>query len=378
MPWREVSTVSQRYEFVMLANQEGANISALCRSFGISRTKGYKWLARFAASGASGLADRSRRPRNSPARTAAPVERAVKAVLEKHPTWGGRKVRNHLLARDCDDVPAASTITGIKHRQGLIAADRSAKSKPFIRFEHDAPNELLQMDFKGHFAIGAGRCHPLTLVDDHSRYALAVEACADERGKTVESRLTAVFRRYGLPERMTMDNGPPWGSDADHSTTALTLWLMRLGIRVSHSRPYHPQTQGKNERFNRTLNEDVIAGRIFNLFTDCQMAFDLWREVYNFERPHDALGGKVPASRYAPSPRAFPERLPEIAYPAGACVRKVQYGGRISYKGREFQLSKALHGYPVALQPRPQDDGVLDVFFCATPIAKIDLKEPVQ
>ena len=376
MPWREVSAVSQRYEFVMLASQEGANIRALCRSFGISRTKGYKWLARFASEGAIGLEDRSRRPKSSPARTAKAVERRVQAVIEKHPTWGGRKVRNHLLARGLSTAPAASTITGIKRRQGLISPDRSDKSKPFIRFEHDTPNKLLQLDFKGHFAIGAGRCHPLTLIDDHSRYAVALEACADERGETVQDRLTRAFRRYGLPERMTMDNGSPWGFDAEHPITTFTLWLMRLGIRVSHSRPYHPQTQGKNERFNRTLKEDVIAGRIFRRLDECQIAFDRWREVYNFERPHDALGGKVPASRYAPSPRAFPERLPEIAYPAGACVRKVQHGGRISYQGREIQLSRALHGYPVALQPRSKEDSVLDVFFCTTPIAKIDLNEP--
>ena len=378
MPWREVSAVSQRYEFVMLASQEGANISALCRCFGISRTKGYKWLARFAQQGAGGLEDRSRRPRTSPVRTAAALERRVQAVLEKHPTWGGRKVRNHLLAAGCDAVPAASTITGIKHRQGLIAAEKSAKSKAFIRFEHAAPNELLQLDFKGHFAIGEGRCHPLTLIDDHSRYSLAIDACANERGSTVQARLTQAFRRYGLPGRMTMDNGPPWGSDADHAITPLTLWLIRLGIRVSHSRPYHPQTQGKNERFNRTLNEDVIAGRIFQRLADCQSAFDGWRQVYNFERPHDALGGKPPASRYAPSPRAFPERLPEICYPAGACVRKVQHGGRISYRGRELRLPSALYGHPVAVQPRPEQDGVLDVFFGATPIAEIDLKEPLS
>jgi transposase InsO family protein len=378
MPWREVSAVSQRYEFVMLASQEGANVSALCRSFGISRTQGYKWLARFAQQGASGLEDRSRRPRTSPARTAAAVERRVEAVLARHPTWGGRKVRNHLLAAGCDAVPAASTITGIKHRQGLIAAEKSARSKAFIRFEHAAPNDLLQLDFKGHFAIGEGRCHPLTLIDDHSRYSLAIEACADERGSTVQERLTQAFRRYGLPWRMTMDNGPPWGSDAERTITPLTLWLIRLDIRVSHSRPYHPQTQGKNERFNRTLNEDVIAGRIFHRLADCQSAFDLWREVYNFERPHDALGGKPPASRYAPSPRAFPERLPEISYPAGACVRKVQHGGRISYRGRELRVPGALHGHPVAVQPRAEEDGVLDVFFCATPIAAIDLKEPLS
>ena len=306
MPWREVSAMSQRYEFVMLASQEGANVSALCRSFGISRTKGYKWLARFAAEGARGLEDRSRRPRSSPGRTAAAVERRVQAVIETHPTWGGRKVRNYLLARGLSTTPAASTITDIKHRQGLISDDRSAKSKPFIRFEHDAPNKLLQLDFKGHFAVDKGRCHPLTLIDDHSRYAVALEACADERRETVQDRLTRAFRRYGLPERMTMDNGPPWGSDADHPTTALTLWLMRLGIRVSHSRPYHPQTQGKNERFNRTLKEDVMPAASFGGST--------------IARLHSTAGARFTTSRDR-TMRSAARSLPAATHPARASSR---------------------------------------------------------
>ena len=156
---------------------------------------------------------------------------AVLAVRAAHPAWGGRKIRARLLALGWVQVPAASTITAILHRQGLINPEDSAKHKAWQRFEAAAPNDLWQMDFKGHFAAAAGRCHPLTVLDDHSRYALGLEACADERRLAVQSRLTAIFRRYGLPRKMLMDNGPPWGAEGQADYTGLTVWLLRLGIR---------------------------------------------------------------------------------------------------------------------------------------------------
>ena len=197
MSWQEMSIVSSRKEFVTLAGQEGANIAALCRRFGISRTTGYKWLGRVPADGEAPFEDRSRRPRSSPTRTDDTVESAVVAVRHAHPTWGGRKIRAVLLRRDLKDVPAASTVTGILARHGLIDPAASAARVPFIRFEHEAPNRLWQMDFKGHFALTetAARCHPLTVVDDHSRFALELGACTNECGETVQSRLSAAFRR---------------------------------------------------------------------------------------------------------------------------------------------------------------------------------------
>ena len=183
----------------------------------------------------------------------------------------------------------------------------------------------------------------------------------------------------GLPLRMTMDNGAPWGSgDEPHGITPLALRLMQLHIRVSHSRPYHPQTQGKNERFSGTLNREVIRGRIFSTLIECQRTFDLWRDVYNLERPHEALGLEVPATRYRPSPRPFPETLPPIVYPDGALVRRVQDKGRISFSGRLYKLPEALKGHLVAIQPRISEDGVYDVIFCTTRIATLNLKAPVS
>jgi transposase InsO family protein len=376
MPWREATAVSERYEFVKLAMAEGANIASLCRRFGISRSKGYKWLSRFEAEGRTGLLDRSRRPKTSPKRTASATEEAVAALRAKHPAWGGRKIARRLADLGHADVPAASTVTGILRRRGLIDPAESEKRVPFIRFEHAHPNVLLQMDFKGHFPLAQGRCHPLTLVDDHSRYCLLLQACPDEKGETVKAGLTRAFQRYGLPERMTMDNGSPWGSDREHTVTPLTVWLMRLEIRVSHSRPYHPQTQGKNERFNGTLAREVIGGRSFENLDKVQAAFEAWRTVYNLERPHDALGLKTPASRYQPSPRPFPGILAPVAYAEGAIVRKVQKRGWISFEGRDIKLPKALAGYAVAVEPRIAEDGVFDVRFCKTRISSFDLNLP--
>jgi len=375
MPWTVCDTMSQRREFVMLARAEGANISELCRRFGISRRVGYKWLVRYAAEGVAGLADRSRRPRGSPGQTPEAVETRVLELREAHPAWGGRKLRRRLLDLGAERVPVPSTITEILRRHGRLDEAEGDKHKAFTRFEHAAPNDLWQMDFKGHFATQAGRCHPLTVLDDHSRYALALAACANERGATVQAQLTARFRRYGLPRRMLMDNGGPWGHDPEHPFTPLTVWLLRLGVGVSHGRPYHPQTQGKDERFHRTLAAEVLRYERFRDLAHAQRRFDAWREVYNHERPHEALGLAVPASRYTVSPQAFPETPPAIEYAPGLAVRKVADKGWISYRGRAFKLPKAFKGYPVALRPTPRD-GELEVLFCSHVIARIDLRAP--
>ena len=242
-----------------------------------------------------------------------------------------------------------------------------------IRFERDRPNELWQMDFKGHFAHDAGRCHPLTLLDDHSRFSLCLEACANQRGATVEASLVPTFERYGLPRRMVFDNGSPWGNGPGDPYTPLGVWLLRLGIAISHSRPYHPQTLGKDERFHRSLKAEVLQGRRFRDLAHCRQAFAAWRHVYNLERPHEALDMAVPASRYRPSPRAYPPTLPAIEYAAGDRVRKVQHGRRVDFMGKTWRLPKAFRGYPLALRPTPRD-GIWKVFFMTHEIAQLDLR----
>ncbi len=375
MPWNEVSIVDQREEFVWLASQPHENVRLLCRRFQISPTTGYKWMQRYRAGGREALMDLSRRPHESPGRTAPQIEQAVIQLRHQHPAWGARKLRSRLLAKGGEDLPAASTVHAILQRHHLIDPHESAKHRPWQRFEHDAPNRLWQMDFKGHFATQTARCHPLTVLDDHSRFALGLQACPNQQTDTVQQRLSDIFRRYGLPERMTMDNGSPWGGDAQHHFTPLTAWLIRLGIRVSHSRPHHPQTQGKDERFHRTVDLELLHNNFFRDLEHAQRRFDSWRYVYNLQRPHESLAMNVPASRYQPSPRSFPEPLPPIQYNSTDLVRKVQQGGKIWFHGHPFKIGNAFSGHHVALRPTPLD-GVFNVFFCHQNITLINLNNP--
>ena len=374
MPWKESTPMSERSEFVSFATREGVNLSALCRQYGISRKTGYKWLRRLREQGWEGVIDRSRRPHRSPARTPAEVETLVCDLRSQHPVWGGRKL-HHLLRRDgLARPPSPSTITGILDRNGLLSPERRTQ-RAWQRFEELRPNALWQMDFKGHFATGEGRCHALTVLDDHSRFNICLAACTDERMETVQEQLTRVCQSYGLPDRMLMDNGSPWGSDVAHPHTKLTAWLIRVGVTVSHGRPYHPQTQGKEERFHRTLDLEVLKTRPdWQTLAQVQYAFDRWRDVYNLRRPHEALGQAPPASRYAPSQRAFPSNLPPIEYAPDDIVRRVQQKGLIHFRGHEFLVSRAFVGEPVAL--RAVDDGVWDVYYCHQKVGHVDLSAP--
>ena len=372
MSWNEVSIVAQREEFVRLAETSGSNVRLLCRRYEVSPTTGYKWLQRYRAQGLEGLVDQSRRPHESPRQCSETVERAVVGLRGEHPAWGARKIRYRLMAMGLSEVPATSTVHAILVRHHLIDPAEAFHHKPWQRFEHDAPNRLWQMDFKGHFATERTRCHPLTVLDDHSRFALGLQACANEKTETVKDRLSNIFRRYGLPQRMTMDNGSPWGGSNAEDFTGLTAWLIRLGVRVSHSRPYHPQTQGKDERFHKTLELELLRRYTFRDLDHAQRRFDAWRCVYNLERPHESLGMQVPASRYRPSMRSFPESLPPIQYDSMDLIRKVQNGGEIWLRGRPYKVGAAFVGHPVALRPTPDGSG-LDVFFCHQKIAQLDV-----
>lgn len=375
MPWKETTTMSERTDFLREANQTGAKLSALCRAYGISRKTGYKWIKRYRELGESGLGDRSRRPHHSPRQTAVQVEAQVLEVRQEHKVWGGRKIRKVLQKKGCHPVPAASTITAILYRNGQIDPEEAQKHKPWQRFERERPNELWQMDFKGHFPLQAGGdCHPLTVIDDHSRFLVGLKACPNETMETVQSQLTAIFQQFGLPEQMLMDNGSAWGFDGQHQHTLLTAWLLRLGIAVSHGRPFHPQTQGKDERLNRTLLEEVIQQRTLATLQESQAAFDDWWQVYNYQRPHEALQLLIPSTRYQPSPRPFPMTLPPITYQPDDLLRKVDLDGYIHFRGHPIRISTAFRHQPVALRP-VQQDGIWDVFFCKQKIDQINLHD---
>ena len=374
MGWeRVVEQVEFREELMKLGEQPGCNIRQLCRRFQVSAKTYYKWRQRYVKDGLQGLKNRSRRPESSPGRSESEVEKTVLNLRQEHPHWGARKIEV-LLRTQIEDAPARSTIHDILKRNGCISEVEALKHRRWQRFEHERANQLWQMDFKGWPKKESGyRCEPLSVVDDHSRFALCLEACPDQQGQTVRNQLTEVFRRYGLPEQMVMDNGSPWGCDADRQHTPLTTWLMQLGVRVSHGRPYHPQTQGKVERFHRTLQVELLQGRRFPDRIAVQEAFDAWRDFYNQRRPHQALDMAVPASRYQISPREYPETLPLPQYNTTDLVRSVNLKGHIHYRSRRFLISKGFRGHKVALRSTEQD-GILDVFFYSQKIAAIDLR----
>ena len=368
MGW-SVSAMADRRELIALCSQEGANVSDLARRWDVSRSAVYKWLRR-AEDPQETFEDRSRRPHHSPNRTAGEIEERIVAIRDAHPQWNARKLRR-VLQREIDVVPAASTIGEILRRNGRVREAASAAAQRWQRFEHSAANDMWQADFKGHFPTGRGRCHPLTALDDHSRYAVILEACTNERGDTVRAHLIDAFRRYGMPLRINFDNGNPWGNASGAPWTQLTVWLLERGVRVSHSSPYHPQTNGKDERFHRTLKAEVLGSRWFSSIDEVALAFDAWREVYNHERPHEALELDVPADRYRPSIRTYPEHVPPFEYDVRDLVRKVKSGGEIMAWGRRFYISEAFTGRYVALRPTAED-GVWDVHFHHQRIGSID------
>jgi len=352
-------------------------MTELCRRFGVSRKTGYKWRRRFVAHGAAALRDHLPDRTRPEQQTTPAIERAVLALRRKHPTWGPRKLHRRLL--DLGEAPAAlpavSTFARILRRGGCIAERATAQPQPMQRFSRPEPNQLWQMDFKGHFPLQRqGRCHPLTVLDDCSRYALGLQACADEQTVTVQGRLQHIFTLYGLPESILCDNGPPWGgSGPEH--TRLTVWLWRLGVSVIHGRPFHPQTQGKDERFHRTLKADLLARHDWRDLRQAQRRFDRYRHLYNHDRPHEALALAVPASRYRASPRRYPAQLPPIEYATTEVVRLVKNKGELTFRNRFFYVGQAFIGLPLALRPTATD-GVYRVCLAAFSLGLIDCTTP--
>jgi len=373
MPWKEVKTMDLRREFVRLAESGSLDMTTLCQRYGVSRKTGYKWLGRYDLEGDQGLLDRSRRPHHQPRRSPDSVEQIVLGIRQRYPDWGGRKLARVMRNEGYLQIPSPSTITEILRRHGVLHTEGQVAAKQYIRFEHPNPNDLWQMDFKGYFCLPRGRCYPLTVLDDHSRFSLCLAACQYERYEVVKTHLVGAFERYGLPLRMTMDNGPPWGSSGMSRLTQLSAWLIEQGINVSHSRPFHPQTQGKDERFHRTLKAELIARRSFADLQQCQQAFDPWRHRYNTERPHESLGMDTPIEHYQPSARTYQRSQPQYEYAPGDHVRKVGRSMTCSFKCYSIIIGKALVGKQIALRPT-KTDGSYTIHYCHQQIGNIDLK----
>lgn len=371
MPWKEETVEHLRRTFVQRANEAGCNFSALCREFGITRRTGYKWLQRWQLD--ASLTDRSKAPVCRPRRTPPATEELILSVRIDHPTWGARKILRYLQERGNTGLPVPSTATAILKRNGFISPEESAAHRPFSRFQREAPNDLWQMDFKGHFAMCDGnRCHPLTMKDDHSRNLLCLDAYDNERWDSVKASLLRVFAENGLPNAILCDNGAPWG-DSKNGYTPFELWMMQMDVLPIHGRPMHPQTQGKEERFHRTLNEDVLKRTPIRDLLHAQELFDAYRLEFNTERPHSALGLDVPAKHYRPSHRKMPGEFRDPEYDTGKTLRKVNYKGYICIRQHRYYLSETFAGKYIELLP--QDGNQIGICFGNFVIARIDPDE---
>lgn len=341
MPWKVQPVSEQRTALVHAVRTAGLSVAEAARRFGVSRKTAHKWLARFDADPAGPLVDHPRRPGRSPGRTAEDIEAAVLDARDRY-GWGPRKLHAVLKAGG-RPAPPPRTIAAILRRHGRIAGPSGPDAAPPRRFEREAPNQLWQLDFKGPIEVERRRVVPLSVLDDHSRYLLALRPCTDQTFATVQAVLWDVFGDVGLPEAMLCDNA----FSARNTLAGLSgfdAWLIRLGIRPIHGRPFHPQTQGKVERFHGTLERELWPMARRDRLDHFAEDLERWRPVYNAVRPHEAIGDEPPVCRWCPSPRPRPATVPEVVYPADAVLRKVGPGGEVRWHTARIQVGLGLAG----------------------------------
>jgi len=367
MPW-EVHPVSEiRLAFVHQVLSLNMPIAAACRTFGISRKTGHKWLRRYRAEPGKALIDRCRRPLSCPARTSTDRTEAILQVRDAF-GWGPRKIHAY-LTRQGLGLPSVRTVATILRRHGRVGP-AAAPPPPLQRFERSRPNELWQCDFKGYLEVARQRVYPFTVLDDHSRYLFTVHPCLDQTMQTAWNILWRLFGEVGLPQELLCDNA--FGTH--HQQPGLSWFearLLRLGIRPVHGRPYHPQTQGKLERLHRTLEDEVwprVRREALQPFTE---DVEHWRtEVYNSRRPHEALGDVPPLSRWTPSTRPRPAELPPVVYPPDALLRKVGAEGAVAWHQCRILVGQGLAGESVRLEER---EGELAIFYATKEIRCLPL-----
>ena len=365
MPWSYSSPMDQKTQFIADYLRRTLSLTELCLHYGISRKTAYKWISRYHDAGASGLQDRSRKPKSCPHQTEPVLVAALLEARRRHPTWGAKKLLKLLRKGDPHrDWPARSTVCDLLARHGLIKKPRQRRrlghpGKPATIIT--APNRVWCADFKGQFKTRDGiYCYPLTLTDGFSRYLLACQgllstACADAK-----SVFTKIFREFGLPERIRTDNGVPFATVSLARLSSLSAWWIRLGILPELIEPGKPQQNGRHERMHRTLKAETTRPPAANRRAQ-QHKFNGFREEYNQLRPHEALDLEPPASVYRPSPRPYPEKLPALEYPAHYETRYVSYNGGMRWNSDWVNVSICCAGEYVGLEEI--DNGIWNVYF---------------
>jgi transposase InsO family protein len=364
MAWKQMEVRQQRVEFVVRALRNAEPLAELCREFGISRPTGYLWMGRYREGGVAAIEERSRRPHGSPTQTSPELEARIAALRRFYPDWGARKL-SVLLGREGIELPS-STVHRVLLRHGLVR-DQDRHQAAVTRFEREQPNELWQMDFKGPKNWPKAST-ALSVIDDHSRYVVALEATARPEGRLVRQHLERAFGECGLPEAMLMDHGIPWWNwQSFAGSTQLGLWLMRQGIRLCFARVRHPQTQGKVERFHGSLERALNCRGV--PAEDHQQWLDAFRREHNYIRPHEALDMQTPASRWRPSSRRYNPNPPAWEYPEGTWTLKVDNHGTIDIHEQTYRIAKSLIGERVRIVPVEQR---FLVYYCNTLIRELD------
>ena len=368
--------MEEKLRFIVEYEQRERTMTELCERYQIARETGYVWVRRYRAIGLEGLLERSRARQGQENQTPKDIERMVLELRQAHMRWGPRKLKRVLKDNEPGRVwPAASTIGELLKREGLIVARKKRRrTAPYTEpLAHaDGPNRVWCADFKGWFRTGDGeRIDPLTITDAHSRYLFRCQAVEKMDTARVQAIFEAVFREYGLPERIRTDNGAPFASRALAGLSRLAVWWMKLGIVVERIEAGHPEQNGRHERMHRTLKQETAMPPAGSR-REQQRAMDKFREEYNQVRPHEALGMETPASVYEASPRRYPTVLPEVEYPETMLVRSVNHKGEFSWKKQHVFVSEVLWGERIGFLP--VDDHRYTVYFARFPIARFDTR----
>jgi len=375
MPWKGVTVSEERQRFLEDYKLSYYSVSDLAERFSICRKTAHKWIDRFEQHGLEGYHELSRRPLSCPWQTEPAVVEELVSLRQAHPHWGPRKLLDLMHQRQPRrDLPAVSTAALILARQGLVRPRRRyrrahpgcPKSIP------EGPNDIWAADYKGQFRLkDGGYCFPLTVSDLASRYVLGVDAHpAISLDRTLQ-HFTGLFEAYGLPNRIRTDNGTPFASSALARLSQLSVWFIKLGIYPELIEPGEPQQNGVHERMHRTLKQEATVPPGSSLRAQ-QRKFDRFREEFNEERPHEALGMKRPAQIYRPSSRSMPRRMEPYDYPSHYLVRRVSRDGTIRVLRNQVFVSNTLHEDNVGLEE--VDDGVYDLFFCFHQIGRYELR----
>jgi len=378
MPWLETAPVEERIRFIEDARSDRFTMAELCARYGVSRRVGYKWIERFEEEGRRGLRDRSRAPHHCPHRINPELAELLCALRRQHPLWGARKLLRILTKRHprVTGWPAPSTAADVLARRGLV--QRRRRRRPHVHpgvvpATTAEPNDLWTADFKGQFRTGNGiYCYPLTIADQHTRFLLTCHGLLSTQTVTARPIFERPFREYGLPRAIRTDNGVPFATQAIHGLSYLNVWWMRLGIQHQRILPGRPDQNGAHERMHRTLKRHVTRP-VRRTCAAQQDAFDAFRSEYNTLRPHEWLNQDTPSSRYRPSPRPFPNRLPPLEYPEHFIVKKITTGGTFRFRRKLLYLANAMVDQHVGLEET--DDGVWNIFFNTVLLATLDEKD---